>query len=100
MAYILDPDTFEELAGATAAVGFFVAGMRLVRYGRTTEQGDATTFRLIGIALILGSVGMVAFPIAAEFMALPSFGPFDAVFVAMYVLLIAFLAYMPSVRNG
>lgn len=100
IAYILDPHTFEGLAGATAAIGFFVAGLRLDRYGRTTDQGDATTFRLIGIGLMLGSAGMVAFPIAAELIDLPSFGPFDAVFIVMYVLLIASLAFMPSARSN
>lgn len=100
VAYSISPSTAEDAAVVTAVVGFVSAGVMILRYGRRTLNDDARSFRLIGMALILGGTGMISFAIVDQFIVVPAFGVMDSVFFVMYGLLLASLAFMPSVKKG
>lgn len=99
VAYAIDPGTFKDAAGIVAALGNLTAGWLLSRYGRRTDSEDGLAFRLLGAGAIVGGTGMILFGVVSSITELPVFGPLDVVFFTMYGLLLASLAYMPSVQR-
>lgn len=100
VAYSVSPSGVEGVAVVTAVTGFVSAGVMILRYARRTTDDDARSFRLIGLALVLGGTGMISFGIIDQFIVVPAFGVLDSVFFVMYGLLLASLAFMPSVKRG
>ena len=99
IAYVSDREAFRDSAAVVAAITNITAGVLLTRYGRTTESEDGRAFRLLGAGALVGGSGMILFGLVSSFFELPVFGPLDIVFFVMYGLLLASLAYMPSVQR-
>ena len=100
IADIANPEMFDDVVTVASGVGFLFAGLRLLRYGRNASQPDRRGFGLIGVTLLLGAFGMVLFAVVSQFAPLPSFGPLDGVFIAMYLTALTGLALMPSITHG
>lgn len=98
--FAIDGDSYAAMALVVTAVANGMAGVLLHRYGRTTQSDDGRSFRLLGIAAMLGGFGMILFGVVSQFVELAAFGPLDIVFLAMYAALIGALAYMPSPRRS
>lgn len=100
IGYVSNRVEFEAAAGLAAAAGYATGGWLLFRYGRHTNAPDGRAFSLLGVALMLGAIGMVTVGVAAEFTEVSAFGAFDSIFIAVYLMLLLSLALMPSVNLG
>lgn len=100
IAYVVNPEMFEDVAMLVIIAGLVFAGLRLVRYGRRSTQPDRRGFGLVGVALLLGAFGIVTFAVADEISPVPAFGPLDGIFILMYLAGLTGLALMPSMTEG
>lgn len=100
IGYSSDPDEFMSAAGLAAAGGYSLGGLLLFRYGRRSSAPDGRSFALIGVGTMGGGAGMVIVGIAAEFTEVAAFGPFDLIFIGVYLVLLAALVSMPTVNLG
>lgn len=82
-------------------VGYAVGGVLMVRSGRHLLPEEAAAWRIIGSAMLVAVVGMVAVAVASTVNpSLPTFSAFDLIFVSSYVIAGIGLARMPQVSEG
>lgn len=93
----------DPLAPLPVVVGYAVGGVLMVRSGRHLVPEEAVAWRIIGWALLVAVVGMVAVAVASTVNpSLPTFSAFDLIFVSSYLIAGIGFARMPqfSERGG
>lgn len=97
-AFISRP--FAEAWGAPVmAVGYAVAGVLFLRRPRSDESKEGKAWRLIGIGLVVGALGVVAMGAATLVFDPPAFGPLDLFFLTAYSFSLAGFWVLPHLEG-
>ncbi|MFO7548539.1 MAG: HAMP domain-containing sensor histidine kinase [Acidimicrobiia bacterium] len=92
------PQAAEYLAAPVLAIGYGASGWLIYTQSRSSDPTERASWRLIGIGLMSGAVGVVIHSIITLVdRRTAAFGPFDIFFLAAYALVVTGLWRLPHV---
>jgi len=99
---VVDPEAGNDVGPIAVMVGSLVSGTLILRGARQHVNREGLAWGLVGGGLLLGGLAVVAYALLSLVVVLPSFGPYDLVFMSVYALTLTGFALMPhlgSVRS-
>jgi signal transduction histidine kinase len=99
---VVDPEAGADVGPLAVMVGSLVSGTLILRGARTHVNRESLAWTLVGGGLLLGGLAVAVYALLSLVVVLPSFGPYDLVFMSVYALTLTGFALMPhlgSVRS-
>jgi signal transduction histidine kinase len=96
---VVDPEADAEVGPLAVMVGSLASGTLILRGARKHVSRESLAWTLVGAGLILGGLAVVVYALMSLVVELPSFGPYDLIFMSVYALTLTGFALMPHLGS-
>ncbi len=92
---LVAPDRAGDAGPIAVMLGSLVSGTLTWRGARAYVDRERLAWSLVGAGFIFAGLGVLVYAVLLSFMELPSFGPYDLVFLSAYAVTLTGFALMP-----
>ena len=99
MIILILPDYAADAGPIAVMVGSLVSGTLILRGARAYIDRERLAWSLVGGGFVFAGLGVLVYALLLLFVELPSFGPYDLVFLSAYAVTLTGFALMPHLGS-